>query len=116
MIYFTRGDTFPFKTLLRTAGGEPVKNEDIQTLFVTCKKEATEESEIIFQKTLENVKIDKDGYCHIVFEPEDTENLLYETYYFDIEITLNSGYRKTRLYKFTLTEETTTHGGETNGN
>lgn len=115
MIEFTRGDTFAFKVLISLKNETPITSSDIQSLFITCKKEPTKESEEIFKKTIDNVNIDENGYCHIVFEPKDTENLPYGTYYFDIEITLNSGYRKTKVYKFNLTEETTTHGGEENG-
>lgn len=115
MYSFTRGDSFLFKTGLTTIDKKPINIEDISTIFVTCRKETTKESKIIFQKTLDDVIIDNDGYCHVVFEPKDTENLLCDKYYFDIEVTLKSGYRKTKLSSFTLTEETTTHGGEENG-
>lgn len=113
---FVRGDTFAFKTPITFEDGTPVTKEDIDTLFVTVKEQPTEFSPIIFQKKLEDVTIDSDGYCHVVFEPKDTETLRYQKYFFDIEVTLKSGYRKTSLNSFRLTKETTSHGGDTNGN
>ena len=106
---FVRGDSFPFKTLVTYLNGNPIKREDISTLFVTCRQYANINYPILFQKELDDVEIDKDGYCHIVFEPADTEGLDYGKYFFDIEITLNSGYRKSKLYEFELTKETTIH-------
>lgn len=114
---FIRGDSFLFKTQITYTDGTPIKIEDIETLFVTCKEQPTEYSPIIFQKRLEDVTIDSEGYCHVVFEPKDTETLLYQKYYFDIEITLKSGYRKTMLDSFKLTKETTNHDdGGNDGN
>lgn len=111
---FVRGDTFAFKFLIKTEES-PINTNDIDTLYITCKKGTDNISETIFQKNLEDVTIEN-GYCHVVFEPKDTQKLNYGRYYFDIEITLKSGYRKTKLYTFTLTEETTLHGGNDNGN
>lgn len=110
MISFVRGDTLAFKTKLKTQDKIAIRKEDIDTLFVTSRKSASTESPIIFQKTLQDVEIDSDGYCHVKFDPINTEDLKYATYFFDIEITLKSGYRKTRLFQFKLTKETTIHG------
>lgn len=115
MIEFTRGDTFALKTQITYADGSPIKTEDIKTLYITSRIFPTKTSPIIFQKTLEDVSIDSDGYCHIIFNPFDTEKLDYKEYYFDIEITLKSGLRKTKIYKFKLTEETTIFEGDSNG-
>ena len=114
---FVRGDTFAFKFLLTMQDGTAVKKEDIDTLFITCRKFASKESPIIFKKTLEDVEIDTDGYCHAIFNPEDTQELIYDSYFFDIEVTLKGGFRKTKLFQFKITKETTIHeSGGTNGN
>ena len=66
---------------------------------------------------LEDIEIDDEGYGHAIFKPEDTENLQYGFYCFDIEITLKNGYRKSRLYYFEITPESTIHeGGVVDGN
>lgn len=108
---FHRGDTMPFKVKLINKNGDSINENDIDTLFVTCRQLPSKTSPILFQKQLSDITIEG-KYIHITFNPEDTENLDYGTYYFDIEITLNSGYRKTKLYEFELTEETTIHGGD----
>lgn len=112
---FIRGDTFPFKTRLTYKNEQPVLKSDIETLLITCRKAPDKYFPIIFQKNLEDVEIDSNGYCHVVFKPEDTETLEYGIYFFDIEVTLKNGYRKTKLESFALTQETSTHGGEENG-
>ena len=109
---FVRGDSFPFKTLVTYLNGNPIKREDISTLFVTCRQYANINYPILFQKTIDDVTIDEEGYIHVIFNPKDTENLDYGQYYFDIEITLNSGYRKSFLNTFQLTYETTIHTEE----
>lgn len=109
MISFVRGDSFNFKVLLQQSDGSPLEEKDIDTAIVTCRKYPNEDSKIIFEKNADKMTFDSDGYCHVEFLPEDTENLDYGTYYFDLEITLKNGYRKTRLWEFELTKETTIH-------
>lgn len=116
MIEFVRGDTYPWKKDIHFIDGTPVPVNAIDTLFVTVRKKPQKQSPILFQKTLNDVTIDEQGYCHCVFNPEDTENLLYGPYYFDVEVTLKGGYRKSRLYQFNITKETSIHGGDINGN
>ena len=111
---FTRGDTQSLKFLITLKDNTPVKFEDIGTLFITCKK-SIYSNENIFQKTLEDVELDEDGYIHVIFKPDDTESLEYGKYVFDIEITTKAGYRKTKLFEFTLAGETTFHGGDIDG-
>lgn len=114
---FVRGDTFAFKFLLTMQDKTPVQKENIDTLFITCRKCANKQSPIIFKKTLEDVEIDAEGYCHAKFNPEDTQELIYDTYFFDVEITTKGGFRKTKLVQFEITKETTIHeSGGTNGN
>ena len=107
---FKRGDTFAFKSKLKLKSGQQITKEDISELYVTAREGFDEIFPIIFQKTLDDVEI-SDGYVHIRFEPEDTENLYYTTYCFDLEITLKGEKknRKTKSGQFTLLDETTIH-------
>ena len=114
MLKFVRGDTCLFKVKLITNGEGVIELKDINTIIITCRQETTKDSNILFVKKMDDMVLDKDGYLHCRFDPSDTENLYYGTHYFDIEITLKSGYRKSKLYQFELTQETTMHGG-TNG-
>lgn len=111
MLKFVRGDTCSLKVKLTLDGDGVIQIGDIDTIFITCRQKPDKNSDILFQKTKEDIVIDQDAFLHFQFDPDDTENLYYGLYYFDIEITLTSGYRKTKLYTFELTEETTMHGG-----
>ena len=51
---FVRGDSFPFKTQITKKDGTPITLNEIETLFVTCRKMAIKESPILFQKKLED--------------------------------------------------------------
>ena len=112
MFEFVRGDTFPFKFGIKSRDGTPIKKEEIKTLFITVREQPNSFSPVISQKNLDDVTIDEYGTCHVKFEPEDTEELSYQRYYFDIEITLKSGYRKSHVRDFRLTHEVTIHGKE----
>lgn len=117
MITFIRGDTFAFKFSIKLVNGQIINKDDIDTLYITARKCANKESPVVFKKTLNDVEIDEEGYCHAIFNPEDTEELIYGSYFFDVEITLINGYRKTKLFNFTITKETTIHeSGDVDGN
>ena len=107
-ISFVRGDTFAFKVNVSLYNKTILTSDDVESIFITVRKEPTSLCEIIFQKTIDNI-IFEDGYINCTFLPQDTQNLPYGKYYFDIEITLKNGYRKSKLYNFTITEETTIH-------
>ena len=109
---FIRGDSYLFKVLVKHKENNiPLQEIDVDSIFVTFKETTSRSSDILFSKDLSNITIDDNGYCHIAFEPSDTESLNYGTYYFDIEITLKNGYRKTQTYMVRITDETTSHGG-----
>lgn len=99
-----RGDTHLFKVRLNN-----ITLDEIDTLFITCRKDIYSK-DFIFQKTINDVSIDNDLYVHFAFNPSDTQALPYGDYVFDIEVTLKSGYRKTKLFKFSLNGEATFHG------
>ena len=110
-VNFVRGDTFSFKVKLTLLNQEILTKDEIDTIFITIRKEPTTASKIIFQKTIDNITFE-DGYINCTFLPQDTQKLSYGKYYFDIEITLKNGYRKTKLYSFMLKKETTIHEEE----
>lgn len=115
MIKFVRGDSCLFKVKLALQGNETISMSDIDNIIITCRQYPDIESEVLFKKVKEDVTLDEDGYLHFNFKPEDTQTLAYGTYCFDIEITMTTGYRKSKMFRFELTDETTIHGGE-NGN
>lgn len=46
---FVRGDSFPFKFSIKNKQGDNITAEDIDTLFITCKKKTDNLSPVIFQ-------------------------------------------------------------------
>lgn len=109
---FIRGDSYLFKVKVKHKQNDtPLQEIDVSTIFVTFKETTSKSSTALFTKELSDLSIDEEGWLHVAFNPSDTESLNYGTYYFDIEITLTNGYRKTNTYQVTLTDETTSHGG-----
>lgn len=110
---FTRGDTKVFKFKLQDKNGEELKLESTDRIYLTAKKSATS-TEVVFQKTLGNgIELKDDGYYHVTINSDDTANLSYGTYGYDIEIKTATGIVKTLLIgSITLTEEFTFKGDE----
>lgn len=115
-IGFIRGDTLSFKFPIKKFDGSNIELDEIETLFITARREPYENSPILFQKKIEDLTIEE-GYCHAEFKPADTEELCCPNYYFDISLTLKSGCRKTKVYKANLDTKTTYYKkGDPNGN
>lgn len=110
-IEFVRGDTFPFKFKLSYKDGNVIQKENIEAMVLTCRKYNEEVYPVLFQKSIDDFEL-KDEYYHACFNPEDTENLDYGIYNFDIEITLKNGYRKSLVSSFRITQEATIHKSE----
>jgi len=114
MVDFIRGDTQPLRVKITHEDKTPIRVWEIETLYITCRKKTTRLSPVLFQKNLEEVNIDEEGYCHFVIDSADTEQLSGGQYPFDIEVTLKNGYRKTGLYEFTIEKDTTIHSDSIN--
>lgn len=71
---------------------------ELDEIYITCKKNS-KVKDFLFQKKLSNGTITKDeeGYYHFGIMPEDTEELNYGDYYFDIEV-----YNENPLIKQTI--------------
>lgn len=85
----TRGDTLRFKFQRKTEN-EEIIYEKLDKMYFTVKKNR-ETKKVLIQKTSDHgITYDEGtGYYHVVIEPEDTDNLSYGKYYFDVEITKN---------------------------
>ena len=110
---FPRGDTKLFKFKLKDNNGENLSLSVGDKLFFTVKKNA-KSSNVLFQKKLDNgITYGEDGYYHITITSDDTAELQYGTYVYDIEIKTQEGIVKTLvLGQITLTEEVTWKGDE----
>lgn len=111
---FTRGDTKPLlKFKLKDKNGEDLELSSTDKLYFTVKKDANSNT-VIIQKTIDNgITISDDGYIHVRLESDDTAELPYGQYGYDIELKTAEGIVKTLLIgTITLTEEFTFKGDE----
>lgn len=98
-IELVQGDTSKIYKFKRTLeGGEVIKTLP-QKMWITFKMSCSCD-ECLFQKTLENGTItysEEDNYYRFQLLPNDTCNLPYGTYGFDIAIINEDGEKKTLL-------------------
>lgn len=107
---FIRGDSCPLKFQIHDVEGNPVLKEDLIGLYLTCRKSNSKYSEIVFQKNINDFGFENDFYF-INIEPQDTRELPYDTYNFDIEATFGDGEVQTLKSEFTITDEDTIYEG-----
>ena len=100
-----RGDTRRYKFQRLNADGTPITIRP-DKIYFTVKKSYSD-NVVMLQKTIDDMTIDDDGTYHFTVEPDDTNNLQYMTYVFDIEV-ITDGV-KTTIAKggFTIQEEVT---------
>jgi len=84
-LIFTRGDTKAFKFQRKDANHQVI-TEIADELYFTVKKSWKKE-EAVIQKSLEDITFDSDYWYHVVISSEDTAELPYGNYVFDIEVT-----------------------------
>lgn len=101
-ITMPRGDYIKRKFIVKDKSGNIV-DIDFDEIYITFKRR-TDSKEALFQKRLTTGQItkDEDGYYHFGILPEDTDDLDYSKYYFDIEL-----YNKKPLIKRTILGELT---------
>lgn len=100
-----RGDTKKYKFQRKKADGTVITDRP-DSLYFTVKNSYNDPLPVI-QKTLNDMTLDQDGTYHFTIEPEDTDNLKYKTYVYDIQVT--AGGIKTTIAKgnFVIKEEVT---------
>ena len=109
---FPRGDTFIFQFRLKDKEGNLITLGVNDKLYMTCKDSPSSGS-ILFQKKLGSGIEKVDDYYRVTIEPDDTTNLNYTTYGFDIELKTGAGIVTTlKVGSITLTDEYTFKGDE----
>ena len=93
-IEIRRGEQFPIEMKLLDEDGEVITPSQLTEITMTCRKLPDKESPILFQKTLtgENPQItfdDNDNVYIISLLEEDTKDLEYGTYGYDIKIEID---------------------------
>ena len=114
-ISMPRGDIYPVSFEIYESE-EELTHIDFTQIYMTCKKTNNDRTPL-FQKSLTEGSITKlsDGVYQFTIEPEDTNNLQFTEYKFDIEL-INDDPRikQTITGTLRLTEETTWAVNEVN--
>ena len=110
---FPRGDTKEFKFKLTDKNGENLTLSPTDKLYLTVKKD-TNSNTVLFQKRIgSGIELKNDGYYYVTIYPNDTNELPYGQYGYDLEIKTGTGIVKTLVVgTITLTEEYTFKGDE----
>lgn len=109
-----RGDTFILKFQRKDSEGEVIKKLP-DKMWLTVKKNYKTQ-DIAIEKSLENETIffDEDDYFYrVILEHEDTKDLKYKTYVYDVQVETDNIVETICLGTLTLTEEVTFKGGRT---
>lgn len=94
ILSMTRGDSEKIKFCRRNDLGEIILEKADKVYFTVKKNNYI--SKMVFQKTLNNgIDFDEEGYYHISIKPNDTDDLDFKDYVFDIEVTVGEDYKKT---------------------
>ena len=106
-IKMARGDIKHFKIAVREGDGS-LTNIPFTDIYFTVKRLYRDEG-YKFQKRLSNGTImkDLDGYYEFSINPEDTNDLAFGEYAFDIELVDNGSIKQTTVGRLWLTEEVT---------
>lgn len=112
-IGFTRGDTAGYKFQRTDINGDVITTI-ADRLYFTVKSQF-EDKNYQFQKKLEDFTFDEDGWYHFVINPEDTNNLKFTKYVYDIEA-IQGGVKSTPLKGFFLMDPESTWQANEGGN
>lgn len=104
-IKLIRGDTAKFKFQRLDANGDAIMTIADELYFTV--KENTKTKGFILQKTLDDMDFDGEGFYHFTIEPEDTNNLQYWNYAYDVEVIQNDVKTTVSIGKFVLLPEVT---------
>ena len=109
---FIRGDTKKLKFQIKDKNGTILKlDPDRDRLYFTLKAHSNSKKILLQKKFPQNI-IFKDDYYYITLLPEDTSDLSYGTYNYDIEIVSGTITKTLLLGTITLTDEITWKGDE----
>ena len=101
---FIRGDTAKYRFQRFDAEGNVIQTP-ADAIYFTVKVNGYTD-EVLLQKKLEDMEFDENYYYHITILPEDTDNLDYGTYRYDIEV-IQDGVKTTTVGELIIDEEIT---------
>lgn len=107
-IYIIRGDTKNLKFKRINQNDKSVIKERPDKMYFTIKSNY-EIEEFVFQKTLDDgINFDEEsGYYYTTIEPEDTDNLPYSDFVYDIEVITGEGKKTIARGQLKIEEEVT---------
>ena len=106
-----RGDTLIVVFPLLDDDDKAITMDDIETLFLTARRFPRKESAVLFSKEKKDFSI-VDGLYEVEILPTDTETMSLTNFFFDIEVTLKDGTRKSAVCQIDLEKDYTIHGGD----
>lgn len=106
-IEFTRGDTCPIQFELLDEEKNVVDIDQDAEIYFTVKQSYSS-TNAIFQKKYSNNEIEQEnGICSLIILPEDTRNLNYGSYVYDICIKSGNYVHTLAIGQLSLTNEAT---------
>lgn len=108
---FTRGDTFQFRFKLQDKSGETLELDKGTEIYFTVKKNRNSKK-VLIQKKLNSGIERQDDFYYVRINADDTSNLAYGTYNYDIEFKDDDFVKTITLGQMTLTDEITHKGDE----
>ena len=105
-IRHVRGDTFTHNIYVEGL------NQDLESVYFTCRDNLTDESNVLFQKSLgDGITLtdqNEDIYSNNVrVAPEDTRDIQSGTYYYDLQININEDIFTIMRGKFIIEQDCT---------
>lgn len=87
-------------------------NQELNSVYFTCRDNLTDESNVLFQKKLEDgitlIEQQEDIYSYNVrVAPEDTRNIQSGIYYYDLQININEDIFTIMRGKFIIEQDCT---------
>lgn len=110
-IEMARGDLFvlPFALFIDNVQSDM----ELDNIYFTVKKRYTDKKALIQKKLSDNtITSDGQGSYVITIDPEDTEDMEFGSYEFDIEVVKLPSIKKTFIGTLELTKEVTHHYNE----
>ena len=103
---FTRGDTQFLKFQLKDGNGSPIELTSEDSLYFTVKQNSNSEDALIQKKYPDDITY-SEGYFNFELNSEDTSELSYGTYQYDIELKSGDYVKTLGFGTISLSEEIT---------
>lgn len=100
---FIRGDTAKYKFKRIDADGNVITTK-ADKIYFTVKTNGYSD-DILLQKTIDDMEFDGQ-YYHFIIQPEDTDDMNYGTYRYDVEV-IQDGVKTTTVGEIIINEEIT---------